>query len=87
MIAMERQEETGSTSPRVTARGHLALLDWERPSELDWERPSEEETPMTSLNTQAEPVRHTPFDRIFNGGLILLVITTVGAVYACMAHL
>ena len=79
MIAMERREETDKAAPRVMARGHLALLDWERPSE--------EETAMTSLSTQAEPVRHTPFDRLFNGGLILLIVATIGAVCACMAHL
>ena len=79
MIAMERQEETDNASPRVMARGHLALLDWERPSE--------EESEMTSLSTPAEPVRHTPFDRLFNGGLILLIVATIVAVCACMAHL
>ena len=77
MITLERQETT--ESPRITSRGHLALLDLER-------TPQEELT-MTTSTMHTDPVRHTAFDRIFDKGLLLLILATVGAVAACLAHL
>ena len=43
-------------------------------------------TPITT-NTPADPIHHSRFDRFFDSSLFLLVLTTVGAVGACMAHL
>lgn len=77
MITVERQDHT--QSPRVVSRGHLALLDLERTRE-------EDET-MTTSTMHTDPVRRTAFDRIFDKGLLLLILATVGAVAACLAHL
>lgn len=77
MITLERQEPTDS--PRVTAHGHLALLDLERTPE--------EELTMTTSMMHADPIRRTAFDQIFDKGLLLLILATVGAVAACLGHL
>ena len=42
---------------------------------------------MTPINTHADPIRRSRFDRFFDRSLLLLVLTTVGAVGACLAHL
>ena len=83
MIALEQdnQEQLRETAPRVTAHGHLALMDWERP-----QRTEDAKVPHTTVTT-AGPIRRPLADQWFERGLALLVITTFAAVCACMAHL
>ncbi len=86
MIALQekeelRKEELRETAPRVTARGHLELRDWERP-----QRPVETQGPRKAV-IAAAPVRRSQIDRWIERGLALLVVTTIAAVCACMAHL
>ncbi len=77
MITLERQEH--EESPRMNTHGHLALLDLEHTSQ--------EELTMTTSTMHTDPVQRTAFDRIFDKGLLLLILATVGAVAACLAHL
>ncbi len=80
MIALE--QELREAAPRVTARGHLELVNWELPKT---DLPAQPEA--VRVTAPVNPVRRLPIDRVFEGGVLLLLASSVAAVCACLAHL
>ncbi len=73
----QRVEKPGETAPRTRARGHLSLVEWNGEAETS--------EPMTSKRTAL--VRRTGADRLYTGGVLLLMAATALAVVASFVRL
>ena len=82
MATVQRVEKTQDMAPRIRARGHLALVEWERAEHIPEMAASE-----VAASKAAAPVRRTSADRFFESGLLLLMAATAFAVIASFAHL
>jgi len=74
MTITQRAEETQDAAPRTRARGHLSLVEWN----------AEVANPAPKMT---DPVRRTLGDRLFEGGVLVLMAATTLAVVASFAHL
>lgn len=74
--AAEPSDEESSLQPRVKARGHLSLVEWEERKGIEWK----------ALQNLTDPVRRSPLDRVYSSGILFLLITTCLAVAASLAH-
>ena len=74
MATTQHTRNTQETAPRTTARRHLALVEWD------------EDAPA-SLPRTAAPVRRAASDRLYEGGIILLMAATALATLASFARL
>jgi hypothetical protein len=78
--AQQQEEQTipepRVREPRIRARGHLALVDWE-------------ETAPTAAPAPkfAESLRRSVRDRLYENSIIALLLVTVIAVIASLTHL
>ena len=77
--APERNEEASCRPLRVKARGHLSLVEWGGETM--------EHAPQADASERADAVRRTGVDRLFEGGVLLLMAATALAVLASFAHL
>ena len=77
MATMQRVEKTQETAPRTRAHGHLSLVEWN----------VEAKAPETAAPQQADPMRRTGADRLYTGGVLLLMAAIALAVAASFARL
>ncbi len=77
MAITQRAEQTQEIAPRTRAYGHLSLVEWNVEAEA-----SKAATPKLT-----DTVRRTLVDRLFEGGVFLLMAATTLAVVVSFAHL
>ena len=77
MATTQRVEDTHKTAPRIRARGHLSLVEWN----------AEAETSESAAPGYTDPIRRTGADWLYTGGVLLLMVATALAAAASFAHL
>ncbi len=75
MADTQRIENTQEMAPRARARGHLSLVEW----------PADAPSAYTPKLTA--PARRAPVDRLYEGGIILLMCASALAALASFARL
>ncbi len=78
ITAPERSKEQTISEPHSRAQGHLELVDWEKTAK---------DAAAERYPKRTDPIRRTLFDRLYNVSIILLLVLTVIAIGASLAHL
>lgn len=76
MATMQRIENTQETAPRTTERGHLSLVEW--PTDAPLSAPA---------RRPVDPARRRIGDRLYEGGILLLMAATALAALVSFARL
>lgn len=79
MANTQRIENTQETAPRTRARGHLSLVEWN--GEMV------QQAPKAAAPKRTDPARRANGDRLYTGGVLLLMAATALAVVASFARL
>jgi len=74
-----RLEKTQETAPLTRARGHLSLVEWD--GEVV------QQAPKAAAPKRTNPARRANGDRLYTGGVLLLMAATACAIIASFAHL
>ena len=75
MADTQRIEDTQGMAPKTRARGHLSLVEWSADTSSAY-------TPKLTA-----PARRAPVDRLYEGGIILLMFASTLAALASFARL
>ena len=75
MAVTQHTEETSGAIPRTRERGHLRLVEWPA------------ESPAASSRKPAAPAKRAPLDRLYEGGILLLMAATALAALVSFARL
>jgi len=84
MATVPLLEETQEAAPRIKARGHLSLVDW-NPEEA--EQTPQATVPQSIAPKLTDPVRRTAADRLYGWGVLLLMAAAAFAAFASLTHL
>lgn len=82
-IAENQEREIAPWAPRISARGHLALVDWNKPADA---KTAENIVLLPRLPRTAAPARSRA-ETLIERGIAVWMITVVLAVAACMTQL
>jgi len=69
--------------PRISARGHLSLVDWDRSDE----GLALSVTKELPLKKGFDPAHRTRIEKVIEGGIMVWMATIILAVVTCLAHL
>ena len=75
MATTQRSESTQETAPRIRERGHLSLVEWPT------------DAPTAPSRKPNAKVQRASLDRLYEGGILLLMAATALAALVSFARL